>query len=333
MAQPRFLQLKKTFLLLLITLFIAFTYTVLHEGGHALVGLASGGAITNFNVSFFDLGAHVDLTGNLNPAQTIANNLAGVCLPLLFWLIFMLAVPQKANFALEGMKVAGSLMFLSTLLAWVMIPLLYWAGQAPRGDDVVNFLNNSGVHPLWVTLAALLAFIAGWLLFAVKIDGLRREFELFSKVEENIFTAEVRKTTFYLIGIFALLGLAAFGANGFRLAAPRADPYQPPQGYRLATTIDLSRVEDLQTVTQTFTTDQPSAAGVYLLVENINSDYFEVRLTGPDSFDRLIVHAEGYTAQRDNPHIEVNLQPGEYRLLLTSKRSTGMLTIYTKGLP
>ena len=42
----------KLFLLLFLALFVALLYTTLHEGGHALVGLASGQTLTEFNVNF-----------------------------------------------------------------------------------------------------------------------------------------------------------------------------------------------------------------------------------------------------------------------------------------
>ena len=36
--------------LLFILLFVVFTYTILHEAGHALVGLLSGGRLTSFSI-------------------------------------------------------------------------------------------------------------------------------------------------------------------------------------------------------------------------------------------------------------------------------------------
>ena len=325
-------SLQKTALLLFITLFIIFLYTFLHEAGHALVAILSGGRITNFSVNFWRLSAHVDVMGVLSPAQTIVNNLAGAALPLSVWLLFIVAVPKRANLALESIKVVGTLVFLSTLLAWIVLPLFFWAGQTPS-DDIVNFLTNSDLHPLWVTIAALFAYVGGWFLFATKIDGVRREIDLFRKGDEPVMTLAVRNTALSVIGLFAILGFVAFSANGYRLTAPRSDPFLPPQGYRLAKTIDLSQGEYTQSLAHTFTIDTLTRAGVYLLVENINSDYFEVRLTGPGQYDHLIVHAEGYMAVRDNPHVEDNLQPGQYDCILTSKSSAGILSIYIRESP
>ncbi len=50
--------------MLLILLGIALAYTVLHEGGHALAGLAFGGTVREIDVNFFNLGAHVNIDGS-----------------------------------------------------------------------------------------------------------------------------------------------------------------------------------------------------------------------------------------------------------------------------
>ncbi len=319
-------------LLLFVAVFVVFTYTFLHEGGHALVGLASGATITGFSVSFLDLGAHVGMVGDLTPAETVANNVAGVALPLLVWFGFMLVVPKRANFALETVKTTGTLVFLNTLLAWVVLPLVYLGGQAP-GDDVTNFLRNTGLHPLWVVGAALLIYLGGWRLYLAKIEGIRHEVELYRKVDRDIITPGVRKTLGMIAGVFALCGLVAFGANGFRLAAPRADPFQPPQGYEQVATIDLSQGALTRSAAYAFALDRPTRVGIYLLVQDIDSDYFDVRLLGPDGYDHLLIHAEGYTATRDRSQFEELLPPGPYQIALTDQPSQGTLSIYTMGTP
>jgi hypothetical protein len=330
MSQSKSSQVWQILVYLAITFFVVFMYTFLHESGHALVGVLSGGTLTAFSVSFWDLSAHVGMAASLTPAQTVLNNLAGAGLPLLAWLAFMLAVPKRANLALEGIKVVGTLMFLNTLLAWVVLPPLSWAGLAPN-DDVTNFVGHSGVHPLWVSGVALAAYLGGWLLFSAKIDGLRREIELFHLAPE--FTPAMRRTLACLSGLLVVCGLAAFGANGFRFSAPNADPFQLPPGATLATRTILSETAHAESVVCAFTLTEPATVAVYLVVENVNSEYLEVRLTGPAHYDRLLLHAEGYTAQKDMPHMEDLLQPGRYACLLTSQASPGLLSVYTHGAP
>jgi len=313
-------------------LFTVFLYTFLHEGGHALAGVLSGGTVTGFNVNFLDLSAHTGMTGEFTPAQTVANNLAGPMLPLLAWLIFILAVPKRVNFALESIKLAGTLTVLNSLLAWIVIPLLHLAGQAPR-DDVTNFLDNSGVHPLGVAFAALACFLGGWLLFATRIDGLRREIDLFRETDGNVLTPEVRRTVLVCGGIVILSGLVILFINGFRPAEPGEAFHPPPEGYRFVTRIDLAQAAHDGSAVCFFRIAKPVAVGIYLLLEDIDSEYFEVKLNGPDRYERVIIHGEGFSASHDTPRMEETLLPGEYECILTSQSSAGYLSIYTRGTP
>ena len=66
----------------LIALFVLVVYTVLHESGHALVGLAFGGTITAFNTNFLNLTAHVGIEGNFSILQQCLVAVAGVSFPL-----------------------------------------------------------------------------------------------------------------------------------------------------------------------------------------------------------------------------------------------------------
>ncbi|MGB7537953.1 MAG: hypothetical protein WBM17_05405 [Anaerolineales bacterium] len=193
--------------------FCLFLYTFLHEGGHALGGILSRGTVTGFNVNFLDFSAHVSLAGGFTQAETVANTLAGPGTPLLTWLVFILVVPKRTNFALESVKLAATMMFLSTLLAWVILPLVYVSGEFPR-DDVTDFLIHSGAAPLGVTIAALGAYIGGWLLFFRKIDGVRQEVKQLRVPQAAVFTSEVRTTLWICLGILLVCILIVLAANG-----------------------------------------------------------------------------------------------------------------------
>ncbi len=55
--------LKMILVILFVTLFVFFLYTFLHEAGHVLAGWLFGQSLTEFDASFWDLSAHVGLTG------------------------------------------------------------------------------------------------------------------------------------------------------------------------------------------------------------------------------------------------------------------------------
>ena len=117
-------------LLLVVLLFVFFLYTFLHESGHALAGWLFGQSLTEFNISFWDLSAHVGLTGGeLTQPQLAVQAAAGVSLPLLIWTIFISLVPRKANFALETLKLVSSMAVVNTLLAWIVLPFYLFSGR------------------------------------------------------------------------------------------------------------------------------------------------------------------------------------------------------------
>lgn len=217
-SQNRGRLIQKILLFLVLALFCLFLYTFLHEGGHALAGALSGGIVTGFSVNFLDFSAHVSLSGGFTPAEAVTTTLAGPVLPLLVWLVFILIVPKRTNFALESIKLAATMVFLSTLLAWIILPSVYLSGQFPR-DDVTDFLMQSGTPALGLAAAALTAYIGGWILFARKIDGVRDEIVQLRNPQGEVFTPEVRTTLWIVLGTLIACGLAAFAANGFRVPA------------------------------------------------------------------------------------------------------------------
>lgn len=210
-------RIQKFFLFLILALFCLFLYTFLHEGGHALAGVLAGAELTGFNINFLDFSAHVSLAGELTQAEKAVNAVAGVGLPLSVWLVFILAVPRRTNFALESIKLAGTMMFLSTLLAWVVLPLVYRSGDFPA-DDVTDFLIHSGAAPLGVALAALGAYAGGWLMFLRKIDGLRHEVQQLRNPQAEVFVPAVRMILWVCLGIVLAGLLITFAANGFRIS-------------------------------------------------------------------------------------------------------------------
>ena len=154
--------LKLITLALFVFLFVFFLYTFLHEAGHALAGWLFGQSLTEFDVSFWDLSAHVGLTGaDLTLAQLAFQSAAGTLLPLLIWIVFISLVPRKSNFTMETMKLLSSMVVVNTLLTWIFIPILFMLGKAPS-DDVTNFLIYSQMPP-YAAVIYCPHFICRWL--------------------------------------------------------------------------------------------------------------------------------------------------------------------------
>ena len=148
-------------LILFIGLFVFFMYTFLHEGGHAIAGLLFGQSLTEFDVSFWDFSAHVGLVGSeLTETQLAVKAMTGAVLPLIVWAVFISLVARKSNFVLEVMILISSMTIVNTLLAWIVLPILFFLEKAPP-DDVTNFLRHSQMPPLLLTFVAK-AHTPGW---------------------------------------------------------------------------------------------------------------------------------------------------------------------------
>jgi hypothetical protein len=321
---------RPIFLSLFVILFVFFIYTFLHEAGHAIVGLAVGQSLTEFNVSFWDFSAHVDMSGGeLTQSQLAVQAAAGVTLPLLVWAVFIRPVPRKASFILETLKLISSMVVLNTLLAWIVIPVLYISEKAPASEDVTNFLNYSHLPPLLLTFTVLMLYICGWAYFLSKIDGLYNELLLFRDTEGERLTAGTRRMIPLMTGIMAFCLVLVFLLNS-TATKNRLNQLSPPSGFEVVAEVNLSRQDYSAETLAEFALEEPASMGVFIVVRNIHTGYFDLSVIGPDGYSSVVLHGEGYRADRDGGLWQENLLPGTYRLVLTSHRSPGTASVFLK---
>jgi hypothetical protein len=316
-------------LILFVAVFVFFLYTFLHEAGHAITGWLFGQSLTEFDASFWDLSAHVGLSGgSLTQMQLAIRSAAGMLLPLVVWAIFISLVPRKGSFILETLKLLSTMVVVNTLLAWIVLPILFLFGRAPS-DDVTNFLNYSHMPPLLLSFTALVLYANCWMYFLSRIDGFRNELLMFSTVEMNSVDGPTRATIGIMTGIMAICALLVLVMNN-QAAGNRSARFSPPQGFTRVAEIDLStRAYPSETIAR-FTLQEMSSTGVFIVVENIDTTYFDLSVAGPDGFHSTVLHGEGYNASQDGGLWEKQLQPGTYRLVLTSNQSPGTATVYLK---
>lgn len=144
-------------LLLLSACIMVPLYIVLHEGGHALVALLCGAKITNFTI----IGASVSSVDGVYTAFTYSLlHSAGLLLPVLASILYMLFY-QKDRTGVFYRLFSFMFAVLPTfsILAWVLVPVLYMNGRAPVGDDTTQFLDASGLSPILVILTAVVLFL------------------------------------------------------------------------------------------------------------------------------------------------------------------------------
>jgi len=167
------------FYLLLSAFSLIYIYTFLHESGHAIIGVISGGNIKEFVIGF---NARVKITGaNYNTITAPLGNAFGAFLPYIFALIVIYTYNEKIkNKIYHIFCFLISVMVPGSLIAWIIIPLLYYAGISPKGDDVTKFLNNSNIEPYLVALIALI-LITTLLYLAFRVKKIHRNYFLFLK--------------------------------------------------------------------------------------------------------------------------------------------------------
>lgn len=133
----------------------------------------------------------------------------------------------------------------------------------------------------------------------------------------------------------AITSLIALGLIIAALASPIARQNggrqtAPPPNFQSAAQIDLSaRSYNNETLAQ-ITVDQPTNLGVFFVIKDINTEYFDLSLKGPAGYHSLILHGEEFRTDGAGASSlqEFALQPGEYRLALTSRQSPGRLSIH-----
>jgi hypothetical protein len=209
-SQP--IRQGKLFSVVFVILFVLFVYTFLHEAGHAAAGLLYGGTLYSFN--FFDFSAHVGIIGAFSAVQRSVINISGVGFPAAAWIFFLLVVPRQANPILELLKTIGSAGLLGSLLPWILIPLVYYSGVAPPGDDVTQFLNNSNVHPLLITAIFSGLFVMGAAFFISRCS-LGQILEWLRIPGEEQYTLGTNCTLTAMISIIILLVVMGISMHKF----------------------------------------------------------------------------------------------------------------------
>lgn len=314
---------------LFIGLFVFFLYTFLHESGHALTGVLFGQSLTEFDLSFWDFSAHVGMIGiQLTEPQLAVQAVAGASLPLIVWAIFISRVPRKASFTVEILKLLSSMVVVNTLLAWIFLSILFFLQKTPP-DDVTNFLRHSQMPPLLLTFTVILLYAGGWILFLSKIEGLRKELLLFSTTDREELLARTPKTVPALTGVMVICIVSVVVLNSFA-GRNSINKFAPPQDFVQVAQIDLSKQAYPSEMLTQFTVAEPTYVGIFIVIRDINTTYFDISVTGANGFSSTVVHGEGYNAFQDGGLWEQSLAAGTYQVVLTSHQSPGSVSVYIK---
>jgi hypothetical protein len=106
--------------------------------------------------------------------------------------------------------------------------------------------------------------------------------------------------------------------------------FSPPKDFVPVVQLDLSKQAYPSVTLTQFTLDEPTTVGVFIIVKEINTTYFNLNVTGADGYSSTVLHGEGYNAFQDGGLWEENLPAGTYHLVLTSHQSPGTASVYIK---
>jgi hypothetical protein len=167
---------------------------------------------------------------------------------------------------------------------------------------------------------AAAVYVCGWAYFLSKIDGLRNEFLLFRITDRETLNAGAQTVLPVMTVILIFGAISAFLLNN-STASQSIEKLSPPAGFRVVAEIDLSRQTYSGETLAEFTVEEYAYTGVFILVRDINTSYFDLRVVGPNDYSSIVLHGEGYHAERDG---------GVYRLVLTSNQSPGTTAIFLR---
>ena len=105
----------------------------------------------------------------------------------------------------------------------------------------------------------------------------------------------------------------------------------PPPGFDLVARLDLSNQGYAGATLAEFTLQEATPVGVFVVIRNINTTYFDISVTGTNAYHSGILHGEGYRAEQDGGLWQKNLPPGTYQLVLTAHQSPGTVAVYLKS--
>lgn len=159
-----------------------FVYILLHEFGHVIVLWTVGADITEFSIS----GAHVSYNGgqwtNLSDRWMHLN---GAFFPWVVSIAISLLYKKECiNKYYRTFTFFFTLMTTCSLIAWVVIPFFYMAGQAPENDDVYKFLYNFTVDYPAYLVSIVAVILMGFGIFVAVKKGILSNF--YSLIRQEI---------------------------------------------------------------------------------------------------------------------------------------------------
>jgi hypothetical protein len=103
---------------------------------------------------------------------------------------------------------------------------------------------------------------------------------------------------------------------------------QPPKGYNLAARVDLSSRDRQAETIASFDLPRAGDAAIILRVTRIDTRFIDVTLVPSQGVPLLLMHGENLVSSASDSQNQYRLPAGEYKIVLTSRKSPGILNVY-----
>jgi hypothetical protein len=288
--------------------------------------LLFGGKITSFSINFFDISAHAGIDGKFMLWQQALISVAGVSLPVLVCMVYLLLSAKRNDIILYYFKTIFFMVTVNTLLAWIFIPVLALMGTTV-GDDSFNFLNYTHIPPLIQSGVAVLVYIFCWILFFRQMGGVNFLVTRFRTSPIDLASPQGRKTILSLAGVGVIVGASTLALT---LSLPN-HTFDVPTGYQQVAEIDLSKTGLTNQSIYSFTLDAPTSVNLYITLSNIQGAPVNIRLTGPAGYEKVylnMIDPNTVIGQASvTPEAEV-LEQGDYKILVSFPACLGQVKVY-----
>lgn len=318
----------QTGLFLFVFFVVLVVYTFLHEGGHALVGVLSGGRLTGFSINFFNFSAHASIDGELSVFQRSLMSIAGISMPYLVWAVWLLLTPVHNHSLLEALKAISSLAVINSLLAWIFIPILFLAGKTPA-DDSTTFLTLTQTPPLLIAAGALFFYLAGWLLLRSRLEGgFHGLVQRLRHPLEDLLHPDNRRTFRQMLAICLLFGSAGVALSSMYRGVAG---HPVPSGYQEVVKIALAQRGYQDETIYTLDLPEESSVSLYFELKDIHQGPIKISLSTPDGNEQVFFQ-DG--SKFDAGWASINpkglkLPAGKYQILMTLPQDArGSVGIY-----
>lgn len=296
-------KLRFFFTMIAIAFVSIIMYIFVHESGHALVAILCGAS----NVRISIVSAHTWWMGGSFTAGTEAlSNVAGAALPVcVSWTAMIFYSKEHKSFVYHMIYFLFFVISISSMLAWVVIPAYsIFASFPDQSDDVVKFLNTSGISHVIVSLGGVIVILFS--IFIAARKQLLKDLIQLAKDIRNVKTnsdVEISVSNKSMAGLAIAVLIAIFITVLFELPDMMAKPI-----------VSFTIADEVPEET-TYKTFDIQEENIYYFQTKLDAEGLLVDIGISDQAQELVFQNLIYDQADSN--CTFNLSPGTYTLSVT----------------